>query len=104
MSVDDLSKLMISMAVTFAIVVIAFGLFRILNNLASTISDLRKAVQNTSAISDLILEDYTNIREKAYSILSDLTGTILEPLSLFLKLFGAFRGFFVGKDKDSSEE
>ncbi len=103
MTVDDLTKLMLAAAVTFAIVIIAWGLFKILNNLSGTIADFRATVRNTSKISDFVLEDYLNIRKGAYDFVSkfaDFKATILDPLNILAKILPLIKSMF---DKKGSK-
>lgn len=96
MNVDDFTKLLLAIAVSFAIVIIAWGLFKILNNLAGSIEDFRKAIKNTSTLSDYILEDYLKAREEVYSIvkgLGDFKASFLDPVRNIAKVAGVVSPF-----------
>ncbi len=89
MNVDDFTKLLLAIAVSFAIVILAWGLFRILNNLAGSIQDLRKALKNTSTLSDYVLEDYLKGREEVYSLLRnlhDFKSSFVDPVRNIAKI------------------
>jgi uncharacterized protein YoxC len=83
MNMDDLSKLILVLAVSFAIVLISIGLYKILNSLSGSIEDFRKTIKNVSSLSDMVLEDYTNVREEVYSFKKWAEGfksSFLDPL------------------------
>lgn len=105
MNVDDFTKILLAVAVAFAIVIIAWGLFRILNNLASSIDDFRKAIKNTSTLTDYLLEDYLKAREEIYSVMQgikDFKASFLDPVRNIGKMAG-FLTPFVGKRKSKDE-
>ncbi len=96
MNVDDFTKLLLAVAVAFAIVILAWGLFRILINLAGSIQDLRKAVKNTSTLSDYVLEDYLKGREEVYSLLRtlhDFKSSFVDPVRNVAKVAGMLGSF-----------
>ena len=96
MNVDDFTKLLLAIAVSFAIVLLAWGLFKILINLAGSIQDIRKAIKNTSTLSDFILEDYLKAREEIYSIvkgLGDFKSSFVDPVRNLGKIAGAVTPF-----------
>jgi len=86
MTVDEWTKVILVGAIAFAIVLIAIGIFKILNNLADGIYDLRGAIKNIVKLSDMTLEDYTSVRNSLNEILQsfkDLSKGIFEPFKLF---------------------
>jgi len=96
MNTDDFTKLLLAIAVSFAIVILAFGLFRILNNLAGSIQDFRRAIKNISNISDLVVEDYSRVREELYSVLKgvkDFKSSFVDPVRSFTKIASAVTPF-----------
>lgn len=97
MNVDDFTKLLLAIAVSFAIVIISWGLFRILNNLAGSIQDIRKAIKNTSTLSDYLVEDYLRAREEVYAILkgvSEFKSSFVDPVRNLTKAAGVLAPFF----------
>ncbi|MCA9379130.1 hypothetical protein KC640_01755 [Candidatus Dojkabacteria bacterium] len=83
MNVDDIVKLALVFAVTFAIVGISYQIMRVIGKLADTIQDLRRAAQNISNASDMVLEDYGKIRGLLDRLLS-----IVENIAVPLKAIG----------------
>lgn len=106
MNVDDFTKLILALAVAFAIVLLAWGLFKILNNLANSIQDFRKAIKNTSTLSDYVLEDYLKAREEIYSVLSgikDFKSNFVDPIRNVGKMASVVAPYFK-REKRSVEE
>ena len=104
MNVDDFTKLLLAIAVAFAIVILAWGLFRILNNLAGSIGDLRKAIKNTSTLSDYVLEDYLKGRQEVYGILRslhDFKSSFVDPVRNIAKIAGMVNSFKKRSSRDS---
>lgn len=97
MNVDDFTKLLLAIAASFAIVIISWGLFRILNNLAGSIQDFRKAIKNTSNLSDYLVEDYLRAREEIYAILkgvNEFKSSFVDPVRNITKAAGIIAPFF----------
>ena len=93
MSVDDIVQLLLALALSFAVAGIAYQLMRLIGKLADTVQDMRKAVQNVSEASDMMLEDYSRIRKLLNTILSfveDLETNLLGPLRTVGKLSRRF--------------
>lgn len=104
-NIDDVTKLLLALSVAFAIVLLAWGLFKILNNLANSIGDFRKAIKNTSTLSDYLLEDYLKAREEVYAItrsVKEFKSSILDPLRSVGK-FAQVLGPMMSKQKKSKE-
>lgn len=106
MNVDDFTKLLLAIAVSFAIVIISWGLFRILNNLAGSIQDIRKAIKNTSTLSDYLVEDYLRVREELYTILKgvkEFKSSFVDPVRNLTKAVGVVAPFFNRTRKQSDK-
>lgn len=88
MNIDDLVKLILTIAVSISLVLIAFGLFKLLKNLAEGINDLRYSVKNVNEISDMTLEDYKAVRTKISSVYGGVEKSI-ESINIF-KLVTSF--------------
>lgn len=94
MSVDEITKLILVLSVSFAIVGIAFQFMRLIGKLTDSLQDLRKAIQNISKASDMILDDYTEIRvvlHKVLDIANNIT-SFLGPLKSAASLAKRFAG------------
>lgn len=104
MDSDQISKLVLTFAVAFAIVLIAVGLFRILNNLAGSVRDFRKSIQNISSASDAMLEDYNAIRSSVKGLIASMDGvkSFLAPFSAVTKLTNLFNRR--GNSRDSVKD
>ena len=101
MNVDDIVKLMLALAISVSLVGISYQIMRLIGKLADSIQDLRRAVQNVSSASDMILEDYGEIR-KLLRVFMDVVGNfeenILSPIRLVTKLI---QRFTPGNNKES---
>jgi len=97
MTVDEIVKLMLAGAIAFAIVLISIGIFKILNNLASSIKDIRGVIKNLVKLSDMSVEDYSNIRKHFTDIIvvfKEFYQNITEPVKLIkmiIKYVNKFR-------------
>lgn len=104
MSIDDFTKILLAIAVSFAIVILAWGLFKILNNLAGSIQDFRKAIKNTSTLSDYVLEDYLKGREEVYSILKgvkEFKASFFDPIRNAGKIFSVVAPYLKKEKKEA---
>jgi hypothetical protein len=61
--VDDIVKLLLALAVTFSLAGISFQIMRLISKATDMMQDLRKAVQNISTASDMMVEDYSDARK-----------------------------------------
>lgn len=103
MNVDDLVKLALAFAVTFSIVGISFQIMRVIGKMADTIQDLRRAAQNISSASDMVLEDYGKIRkllDKLFSIIDAIQENIAVPLKAIGWVAGKLPGRKTGDETD----
>ncbi|CAG0942264.1 hypothetical protein BROC_01804 [Candidatus Brocadiaceae bacterium] len=106
MTVDDFTKLLLAFAVAFAIIIIAWGLFKLLNTLASSVEDFRKAIKNTSDLSDLLVEDYAKAREEVYSAVQgfkDFKASFVDPVRNIGKI-ASFVAPLVARKKKGRED
>lgn len=106
MNVDDFTKVLLAVAVSFAIVLLSWGLFKILNNLAGSIDDIRKAIKNTSTLSDYILEDYLKARQEIYSVVSgfkEFKTSFVDPVRSIGKVAGVLAPF-LGKTRRNTDK
>jgi hypothetical protein len=95
MSVDEIVKLMLAVAVSFAIIGIAWQLMRVIGKLADSIQDLRRTFQNVSKVSDMAVEDYETIRggiKNVLGIFTNFNEGFLLPLKAIWNLFSRFKG------------
>ncbi len=104
MSVDDIVKLLLALAVSSSLVVISYEIARLIGKLADTVQDLRRAVQNVSTASDMVLEDYQQVRKILQTftdIVENFEENILSPMRLITNLLQAFVGNKSRKDDKS---
>lgn len=107
MNADDFVKVLLAIAVAFAIVLLAWGLFRILNNLANSISDIRQAIKNTSTLSDYILEDYLKARTEIYGLVSSVKSfksSFVDPVTNLGKAASMVAPFVKRRSKNTQNE
>lgn len=84
-SVDEIVKLILAISVGFSLLMISFQLARVLSKAADAIQDLRRGLQNFSKASDMVLEDYLQIR-KLINLVTGLKSSLWEPLKVLMRI------------------
>jgi hypothetical protein len=104
MSVDEFVKLVLGLAVAFAIIGIAFQLMRLLGKTVDIVEEVKRPAKNIGDLSDMLVEDYNSVRgivkdisKFASSIRSFVSGPSIGLGGIF-NLLGKLRG------KSSEEE
>jgi hypothetical protein len=94
-SIDEVSKLIFIISISFGVLAITFQLARILGKTADILQDLRHSIKNLGSFSDQLLEDYKVLSEALKGITSFLlhfNDNVLSPIKTFTGFFGRFRG------------
>lgn len=81
MTVDETVKLMLAIGFTFSLAGISFSIMMLIGKFTAILQDLRKVLQNTGVVSDLILEDYNKIRSAITGIFGGM-GDLIQGVSL----------------------
>lgn len=95
MNIDDVIKLLLGLAVAFSLAGISFQIMRIISKATDMMQDLRKAVQNISTASDMMVEDYSEARKAikgVIALLNNLNESVVEPITGLFKMFDKFTG------------
>jgi hypothetical protein len=74
LTVDDFVKLILVISVSFAIVIVAWQVARLLGAVTANLQDMRKILQNAGQLSDTMLQDYNRLREFVGSIKGVFSG------------------------------
>lgn len=106
MNVDDFVKITLALSVAFSLVGISFQIMRLIGKLADSLQDLRKAIQNISNMSDMVLEDYMEVRtilRAVIDLVKNFRSQVIEPLSKLGGAVSALAGLmkFKGKEEES---
>lgn len=62
MSVDELTRLLLTLAFVFAISIIAYQLARLIGKLADTVQDSRQVVNDAGKMTTMFTQDYDELR------------------------------------------
>ncbi len=99
MDADSAVKLILAFSVGASLLLISFQIARILGNTADIIKELRKVAKNLGEASDMVLEDYAQLRIVIRSMTDIFSG-----ISSLLGPFAALMKFFSSRKKTSEEE
>lgn len=89
MTVDELIKLLLVLSVAISLLAISLQVARLVGSLASVIGELRRVTKNFGEISDMVTEDYNEIRGVIKSVIRLLTGlneNVIDPINKLLGL------------------
>lgn len=82
-SVDEILKIILVLAISFAIAGIAYQIMRLLSKLTSMIEEARPPIKNIGTLSDYLLQDYSDIRRyvKSFAAVAANLSGILSALN-----------------------
>lgn len=103
MSVDEISKLLIIVALSFSIAGISYQLMRLIGSFADTVRDFRITVQNLGEVSTKLAEDYDFVSEQVKGFAGAVGGVGKNVINPLTNLFG-FLKRFKSSDNDIDEE
>jgi len=95
MNVDDIVKLILAISVSVSILAVSYQLMRLLGKLADSVEDLRRAIQNVSSASDMVVDDYGRLRKilhKLMDLLENIEESVLSPIKMLTSLIQGLTG------------
>jgi hypothetical protein len=109
MTVDDFLKIILILAIVFAIAGISFQIMRLLSKFTDILEDSRHSIANVNKLSDMALEDYEIIR----NIIRDLSQSIesvkefaknpMKLVSDFLSILKSLGGLINRREKSTKQ-
>lgn len=88
MTTDELVKIILALSVSVSLILVAFGIYKLLKDLAGGINDLRHSVKNVNELTDMTLGDYKSVRSKVASVFESVESGV-QSVNIF-KLIGSF--------------
>ena len=108
LAVDDIVKLLLTLAVCFSLVGISWQIIRLLGQLVDTVKEGNLVVRDSRDLLEKFIEDYDYLAELVKSILESINGFTKGVFGPLTKLFGFLKGLenipFVGKNKGKSSK
>jgi hypothetical protein len=95
MNVDDAVKLILAISFSVSMIAVSYQFMRLIGKLADSVQDLRKAIQNVSSASDLLVDDYARLRKVLHNfldLLENIEESVLSPIKLLTSLIQSFTG------------
>lgn len=68
MNIDDLVKMLLGVSVSISLVLVAYGIYNLLKNLAEAIAEMKQSIGNVNELTDMTLNDYRAVRSKISSV------------------------------------
>lgn len=101
MDINDITKLILVLGVTFSIVGISYQVMRLIAAVTENLKDLRRTVQNIGVITDELIEDqrlikggiqsFVNVGKKAEEMVASIQTKVINPLTELFAFVGGLK-------------